>query len=85
MSWEFSGGRRDRSQALNAILDGLIWVLLAVFALTAALFRNYSQALIIMLTIPYSVAAAVAGHIVLGFDLSSVSIFGMIALGGTGP
>ena len=38
--------------------------------------------MIIMLTIPYSVAAAVAGHVLLGFDLSSVSIFGMIALGG---
>ena len=29
-----------------------------------------------------SVAAAIAGHVLLGFDLSSVSIFGMIALGG---
>ena len=29
-----------------------------------------------------AVAAAVAGHVLMGFDLSSVSIFGMIALGG---
>jgi len=82
LEWHFSGGRRDRSQAINAIFDGLLWVILAVFALTAALFRSYAQAAIIMLTIPFSVAAAVAGHIVLGFELSSVSIFGMIALGG---
>ncbi len=82
LEWGFSGGRRDREQALNGILDGLMWSLLAIFALTAALFRSYAQAVIIMLTIPYSVAAAVAGHIMLGFDLSSVSVFGMIALGG---
>jgi multidrug efflux pump subunit AcrB len=82
LEWKFAGGRRDRNQALNAIFDGLLWVSLAIFAVTAALFRSYAQALLIMLTIPYSVAAAVAGHVLLGFDLSSVSIFGMIALGG---
>jgi len=82
LEWKFSGGRRDRNEALNGILDGLMWAALAIFALTAALFRSYAQAVIIMLTIPYSVGAAVAGHVLLGFDLSSVSIFGMIALGG---
>lgn len=82
LEWRFAGGRRDRNDAINAILDGLLWVGLAIFALTAALFRSYAQAVVIMLTIPYSVGAAIAGHVLLGFDLSSVSIFGMIALGG---
>jgi len=82
LDWKFSGGRRDRNEALNAILEGLIWVALIIFGLTAALFRSYAQGLIIMLTIPYSVAAAIAGHVLMGFDISSVSIFGMIALGG---
>jgi multidrug efflux pump subunit AcrB len=82
LEWSFAGGRRDRNEAINAILDGLLWVALAVFAVTAALFRSYAQAGIVMLTIPYSVGAAIAGHVLMGFDLSSVSIFGMIALGG---
>ena len=82
LSWKFAGGRRDRNQAINGILHDLLWAGLAIFALTAALFRSYAQATIVMLTIPYSVGAAIAGHVLLGFDLSSVSIFGMIALGG---
>jgi len=82
LDWKFTGGRRDRNQALDGILRGLLWASLAIFALTAALFRSYAQAVIIMLTIPYSVAAAVAGHVLMGFELSSVSVFGMIALGG---
>ena len=82
LNWKFAGGRRDRNEALNGIFRGLLWAALAIFALTAALFRSYAQATVVMLTIPYSVAAAVAGHIAMGFDLSSVSIFGMIALGG---
>jgi multidrug efflux pump subunit AcrB len=82
LEWKFAGGRRDRNQAINGILDGLLWVVLVVFALTAALLRSYAEAVIIMLTIPFAVGAAIAGHVLMGFDLSSVSIFGMIALGG---
>ncbi|MDJ0739312.1 MAG: efflux RND transporter permease subunit [Gammaproteobacteria bacterium] len=82
LGWKYAGGRRDRNEALNGIFLGLMWAGLAIFALTAALFRSYAQAVIVMLTIPYSVAAAIAGHVLMGFDLSSVSVFGMIALGG---
>jgi multidrug efflux pump subunit AcrB len=82
LEWSFAGGRRDRNQALSGILDNLLWAGLAIFILTAALFRSYAQAGIVLLTIPYSAAAAVAGHVLMGFDLSSVSVFGMIALGG---
>ncbi|MGD1984510.1 MAG: efflux RND transporter permease subunit, partial [Chromatiaceae bacterium] len=82
LDWRFAGGRRDRTDAIGAILDGLLWVGLAVFALTAALFRSYAKAVIVLLTIPYAVGAAIAGHVLMGFHLSSVSIFGMIALGG---
>ena len=35
-----------------------------------------------MLTIPFAVAGSVLGHIIMGHGLSSVSIYGMIALGG---
>ncbi len=82
LQWKFSGGRRDQNKAMKSLLEGLTWVVLAIFVLMAALFHRYSQGLIVIATIPYSVAAAIAGHIFLGFDLSSVSIFGMMALAG---
>ncbi len=82
LDWEFSGSRRDRDDALKSIFNGLLWVILVIYGLTAALFRSHAEAFVVLLTIPYSVAAAVAGHVLLGFDLSSVSVFGMIALCG---
>lgn len=82
LHWEFSGSRRDRNMALTVIFQGLGWVILLTFALMAALFRSYTQGLIVMATIPFSVAAAIAGHVAMGFDLSANSIFGMIALCG---
>jgi len=82
LEYEFSGGRRDRTKTFEAIFDGLLWSALAIFALFAALFRSYQQAAIVMLTVPFSVAGAIAGHVIMGYDLSSVSVYGMIALGG---
>jgi len=82
LEYDFAGGRRDRTKTFQAIFDGLMWSALAVFALFAALFRSYSQATVVMLTVPFSVAGAIAGHVLMGHDLSSVSVYGMIALGG---
>jgi multidrug efflux pump subunit AcrB len=79
---EFSGRQREERRAMDRLRSGL-WVALAVvFALLAGLFRSYGQALIVMAAIPFAVAAALLGHVLLGYDLSVVSVFGMIALGG---
>ncbi len=82
LSADFAGGRRDRHKTFRTIFNGLMWSALVVFALFAVLFRSYLQAGIVMLTIPVAVAGAVAGHVLMGHELSSVSIYGLIALGG---
>ncbi|RMG35015.1 MAG: efflux RND transporter permease subunit [Gammaproteobacteria bacterium] len=82
LEWSFSGGRRDRQSTFDYIFHGLMWTALAMFGLFAVLFRSYAQAAVVMATIPFALAGAVAGHVLLGYDLSSVSIYGMIALGG---
>ena len=82
LKWTFGGGRRDRTKTFDYIFNGLLWSAVLIFALMAALFRSYSQGVIVMLTIPFAVAGSVLGHIIMGHGLSSVSIYGMIALGG---
>ena len=82
LEWRFTGGAQSRDEATDAILVGLGGVIVVIYALMASLFRNYVQGFLVVLTIPYSVAAAVAGHVIMGYDLTSVSIFGMIALCG---
>ena len=48
----------------------------------ASQLRSYVQPLIIMVAIPFGAAGALIGHFLLGYNLSFVSIFGMIALSG---
>ena len=56
--------------------------MLAIFGLLAIQFRSYIQPVIIMSAIPFGLVGAVAGHLIMGFNLSILSIFGIVALTG---
>jgi multidrug efflux pump subunit AcrB len=53
-----------------------------MFALLAAAFRSYLQPVIVLLAIPFGLVGAVLGHIVMGYDLSMMTMFGVVALSG---
>ncbi|MEM9491567.1 MAG: efflux RND transporter permease subunit, partial [Myxococcota bacterium] len=78
----FGGRQREEARAMDQLSLGLLFALIVIFAMLAALFRSYAQALAVMLSVPIAVAAAIAGHVLLGHGLSVVSVFGMIALSG---
>ncbi|MDG2125887.1 MAG: efflux RND transporter permease subunit, partial [Verrucomicrobiales bacterium] len=82
LRFTLEGEQREQREALRALGWGLIAALFAIYALMASLLRSYTQAVIVLLTIPWSLAGAVVGHVLLGFELSVFSIFGMIALCG---
>lgn len=74
--------RNGGQSPLQMVLTGLAVVSILIFALMASLFKSYSQGMIVILTIPYCVAAAVAGHVVMGYSLTANSLFAMVALAG---
>jgi len=56
--------------------------MMIIFALLAIPLRSYSQPLIIMSVIPFGVVGAMFGHMILGMTMSSLSMFGIIAVAG---
>jgi multidrug efflux pump subunit AcrB len=46
------------------------------------MFRSYAQPFVILVTIPFGMVGAVIGHLLFGYELSIMSIFGMVALTG---
>ena len=56
--------------------------MLIIYALLAVAFRSYLQPLIVLVAIPFGVVGAVLGHMLLGYDLSLISLMGVIALSG---
>lgn len=82
LTTSFQGRERERQKAVKDLLAGITFILPAIFCLLAVLFRSYFEALFVMLSIPFGLVSALVGHIIMGYDLSIISIFGMIALCG---
>ncbi|MCH8218138.1 MAG: efflux RND transporter permease subunit [Planctomycetes bacterium] len=82
LRYSFEGTQREQREATKNLSIGLTGSLFAIFAIMASLLRSYVQSAIVLLTIPWGLAGAIVGHIVLGFDLSIFSVLGMIALCG---
>lgn len=55
---------------------------MGIYLLLASQFRSYAQPAIIMAAIPFGLVGAVAGHLLMGLDLTLMSLFGMVALSG---
>jgi multidrug efflux pump subunit AcrB len=82
LSYSFEGERRDFRESMSSLGRNFAFALLILFAMLAIPFRSYIQAVIILLAIPFGIVGAVAGHLIMGFDLSIISVMGMVALGG---
>ncbi len=82
LNYRFAGEQREREESLGTLWTGFPLALLAIFALLAIQFNSYIQPLIVMSAIPFGIIGAVLGHVVMGFDLSLLSFFGIVALSG---
>jgi multidrug efflux pump subunit AcrB len=78
----FEGQSQESSDSLGSLLVGFPLAMLAIYLLLATMFRSYVQPLVIMVTIPFGLIGAVIGHLVMGFHVTMLSLFGMVALAG---
>ncbi len=76
------GRHADMRESTQSLISGLMMALLAIYALLAIPFKSYFQPMIIMSAIPFGIVGATIGHIILGYPLSLMSLFGLVALSG---
>jgi multidrug efflux pump subunit AcrB len=67
---------------MKNLMGGAQVAALVVFALLAIPFKSYLQPLIVMAAIPFGMVGALLGHIIMGYELSIISVMGLVALGG---
>jgi multidrug efflux pump subunit AcrB len=82
LTWTFEGSNAEMREATASLWGGFGLALFVVYALLAIAFRHYLQPLIVLAAIPFGIVGAVIGHILLGHDLSLISLMGVIALSG---
>jgi len=82
LMFSFEGEQREQQDSLKSLGLNLATALLLIFALLAIPLRRYIQPLIIMSAIPFGIVGAILGHVIMGFNLSMLSLFGIVALTG---
>lgn len=78
----FEGQNRDRAESVGSLMQGFKLAMVGIFFLLAILFNSYSQPLLVMFAIPFGFIGALAGHLIMGFDISLMSMMGIVALSG---
>jgi multidrug efflux pump subunit AcrB len=82
LTYEYQGRQADMKESIQSLLWGFVLSLLAIYFLLAIPFRSYSQPLIVMVAIPFGAIGAVLGHLLMEYNLSLMSLMGIVALSG---
>ncbi len=80
--YTFEGAQAEQVEAVGGLQWGFFLAVLMIFALLAVPLRSYVQPLIIMAAIPFGLVGAIWGHMVMGLDVTMMSMFGLVALTG---
>jgi len=79
---EVSGRIQEELESAGEQFRDFMISLMVIFSLLAIPLKSYSQAVMIMVVIPFGVIGAVLGHMIVGMDLNMFSVFGILAASG---
>lgn len=82
LKFSFEGESRDQQEDLDSLGRNMLIALMIIYILLGSQLRSYIQPIIIMVAIPFGVVGAILGHLLLGYDLTFISMFGIVALCG---
>jgi len=82
LSWSMSGQAVDQNKDLANLLGAMGIAMLGIFVMLGAFTRSYIMPMVILTTVAYGIVGAVIGHVLLGYPLTFISLFGIVALSG---
>jgi multidrug efflux pump subunit AcrB len=82
VNYSFEGESREQKEDLSSLGRNMLIALILIYVLLGAQLRSYIQPFVIMAAIPFGIIGAVLGHFFLGYDLTFISLFGIVALTG---
>ena len=82
ISYDLEGQAKRTEESLANLKTGFLFAAMIIFLLLASQFQSYIQPVIIMTAIPFGFIGALLGHLIMGLNLTMMSIFGIVALSG---
>ncbi len=80
--YSLEGEQQDQMESAQGLAKGFALAMFAIYAMMAIPFRSYFQPLIVMSAIPFGIVGAIWGHVIMGLDMSMLSMCGVVALAG---
>jgi multidrug efflux pump subunit AcrB len=80
--YSLEGEQAEQRESLGGLYGGFAIAMLVIYALLAVPLKSYIQPFVIMSAIPFGFVGATWGHVIMGLDLSLLSMFGLVALTG---
>ncbi|WP_282123077.1 efflux RND transporter permease subunit [Algibacter mikhailovii] len=80
ISASFEGQNREKDKLMNSLVSAGFPILILIYLTIAFTFRSYSQPILLLLLVPFSLTAVAWGHWLLGFPVNVISLLGIIAL-----
>ena len=82
LTWNFEGEQSEQWESLSSLWTGFGYAMFVIYALLAIAFRSWGQPLVVMSAIPFGIIGAIIGHLIMGYSMSLISLFGIVALSG---
>jgi multidrug efflux pump subunit AcrB len=80
ISASFEGQNREKDKLMDSLAKAGIPILFLIYIVIAFTFRSYSQPILLILLVPFSLTAVAWGHWLLDFSVNILSLLGIIAL-----
>ena len=72
----------EQQEALNDMMLGAYLALSLIYITLAWVFASYTRPFVVMMIIPFGFVGALFGHYAMGFNLTMMSVFGLLGLAG---
>ena len=82
LDYRFKGKAEEQAESVADMRAGAIVGLFAIYIVLAWVFANFSRPVIVMSIIPFGFVGTVLGHLTLGFDITILSLIGLLGLSG---
>ena len=80
--YEYSGAAEERKRNFKDMKKGALVALALIYIILAWVFGHYGKPLAVMAIIPFGIVGAVYGHMIMGINLTMISMIGLLGLSG---
>jgi multidrug efflux pump subunit AcrB len=78
----FAGNKREMAKSLGSLRRDFVIALIIIYFMLAGLFKSYIQPIVVLTAVPFGLTGVIAGHLLMGYPLTMLSMIGTVALTG---